>query len=58
MKFVLCVWLAFVLMLTIVHDIEAKTLCLASIFAKKKLRLQPEQAFFFSSLESLRKRSF
>ncbi len=58
LKFFLCVWLAFVLMLTIFHHPKAKTFCLASFLTRKKIMLATSQAYFFSLQESLPNNTF
>jgi hypothetical protein len=53
------VWFAFVLMLTIFHHSKAKTFCLESFLAKKKMRLAISQASFFCQCKkALQTKSF
>jgi hypothetical protein len=54
LKFFMCVWLAFMLMLTIFHHCKAKNFCLPSFLARKKMRLAISQATFFCQCKKAR----
>ncbi len=47
-RFFVCVWLAFVLMLTIFHHPKTKIFCLASFLVRKKHLLPLKRFFFFA----------